>query len=94
MTSYELCVTFDPYHRTHFLKQGSMILLTKYGGPGSLFVKQIAFLVIVVKRDILTSNYIFLTFDPIHVIDFFSSLKNPHKIQQTRAKSDQTVFAL
>ena len=43
MTSNDLCVTFDPYPWTSYIKQGQVILLTKYGGPGSLFVKQVAF---------------------------------------------------
>ena len=43
ITSNDRCVTFDPYPWTSYIKQGSVILLTKYGGPESLFVKQVAF---------------------------------------------------
>ena len=60
------------------MKQGSMILLTKFGGPGSLFVKEVAFSVKQPKIDNLTSGDLFLTSDLIGVIDFFSCLINAH----------------
>ena len=66
------------------MKQGSMIQLTKFGGPGSLFVKEVAFSVKQPKIDNLTSGDLFLTSDSIDVIDFFSRLINAHKMQQTR----------
>ena len=45
MTSNDLCVTFDPYPLTPYMKQGYMIALTKFSGPGPLFVNEVAFLV-------------------------------------------------
>ena len=61
-----------------------MILLTKFGASGSLFVKEVAFSVKQPKIDNLTSGDLFLTSDSIDVIDFFSRLINAHKMQQTR----------
>ena len=49
MTSNDLCVNFDPYPCTPYKKQGSIILLTKFGGPGSIFVNEVAFLVFLVN---------------------------------------------
>ena len=45
MTSNDLCVTFDPYPLTPYMEQCYMIALTKFSGPGSLFVNEVAFLV-------------------------------------------------
>ena len=59
MTSYDPPVDFDPEPSRPHMKHGSAIPLIKYGGPGSVFVKQVAFLVIVVKYDILTSTDLF-----------------------------------
>jgi hypothetical protein len=66
------------------MKQGLMILLTKFGGPGLLFINEVAFSVKQPKIDNLTSRDLFLTSDSIDVIDFFSRLINAHKMQQTR----------
>jgi hypothetical protein len=52
--------------------------LTKFSGPGSIFVNEVAFLVKQPKIDNLTSGDLFLTSDSIDVIDFFSRLINAH----------------
>ena len=49
MTTNDLYVTFGPYPWTSYMYQGSVIILFKCGGHGSLFEKQVAFLVVVVK---------------------------------------------
>ena len=64
-----------------------MILLTKFGAPGSLFVNEVAFLMKQQKLNnffIFTSGDLFLSSDSIDTIDFFSHLINAHKMQQTR----------
>ena len=76
-------LTLIPEHPTC-----SKVLLTKYGSPGSLFVKQVAFLMVVVKLDILPCSDLFPIFDPKYVIDFCSCLVNPRKMQQIPSKSD------
>ena len=52
--------------------------LTKFSGPGSIFVNEVAFSVKQPKIDNLTSGDLFLTSDLIGVIDFFSCLINAH----------------
>ena len=52
--------------------------LTKFRGPGSIFVNEVAFSVKQPKIDNLTSGDLFLTSDLIGVIDFFSCLINAH----------------
>jgi hypothetical protein len=45
MTSNDLSVTFDPYRHRQSVEHGLVIPLTNVGGPESLFVKQVVFLV-------------------------------------------------
>ena len=78
MTFSDLLVTFDPYPLTSYMKQGYMIVLTKFSGPGSIFVNELSFLVKQPKIDNLTSGDLFLTSDLLGVIDFFSCLINAH----------------
>ena len=50
MTSNDLCVTFDPYPCTSYMKGCSTIVMTKFGIPGSTFVREVAFLNIFFKH--------------------------------------------
>ena len=78
MTSNDLCVTFDPYPLTPYMKRGYMIVLTKFSGHGVIFVNEVAFSVKQPKIDNLTSGDLFLTSDLLGMIDFFSCLINAH----------------
>ena len=44
MTSNDLCMTFDPYPWTSYIKGCSTIVVTKFGIHGSTFVREVAFL--------------------------------------------------
>ena len=78
MTSNDPCVSFDAHPLTPYMKQGYIIVLTKFSGPGLRFVNKVAFSVKQPKIDNLTSGDLFLTSDVIGVIDFFSCLINAH----------------
>ena len=39
----DLCVTFDPYLCTSYMKHGMVVLVTKFGDHSFLFVGQVAF---------------------------------------------------
>ena len=88
MTPNDPYVTFDPYLWRPYMELGSVILMTKFGGCSALFVNQVAFLMIHLKIDILTSSDLFLTFDRVVMIDFYSCIINPHRMQEVRSKSD------
>ena len=45
MTCNDLSVTFDPYRHRQSMEHGLAILMTNFGGPEALFVKQVVFLV-------------------------------------------------
>ena len=73
MTSNDLSVTFDPYCHRQSMEHGLTILLTKFGGLESLFVKQVVYLV---KLTFLP----FWTPDKKLVIDFWHCLIKTHMI--------------
>ena len=39
----DLCVTFDPYLCTSYMKHGTAVLVTKFGDHSFLFVGQVGF---------------------------------------------------
>ena len=39
----DLCVTFDPYLCTSYMKHGMVVLVTKFGDHSFLFVGQVGF---------------------------------------------------
>ena len=91
MTPYDPYMTFDPYQCRPYMELGSVILMTKFGGCSALFVNQVAFLMIHLKIDNLTSNDLFMTFDPDVKIDFFSFRINAHNMQPIRLKSKHVL---
>ena len=73
VTSNDLCVNFDPYSWTSYMKQGSVILLTKFGGPGTLFVNEVSFLVKMTFWPLVTFSWTLTLrswYDPKVTIDF------------------------
>jgi hypothetical protein len=75
------------------MKQGYMIVLTKFSGPGLIFVNEVAFSVKQPKIDNLTSGDLFLTSDLIGVIDFCSCLINTLVNKCTNASAQRRAVA-